>query len=121
MIYLEDPRNALPARESAGDRTGSRSAPGQDPLAVADGLGRPVAILRLGGRLPDQGHGRPVLLRIAAVGRLSAGAGPQPESRRRRNGSRRRPPQRQAVAPKVTNLPPPPDQAEADAKREAKR
>jgi hypothetical protein len=29
---------------------------GRDPLAVADGLGRPVAILRMGGRVPDQGN-----------------------------------------------------------------
>ena len=32
-------------------------APGRDPLAVADELGRPVAILRLGARLPDYPQG----------------------------------------------------------------
>ena len=34
-----------------------RKLRGQDPLAVADALGRPVAILRLGGRLPDHQTG----------------------------------------------------------------
>ena len=52
VIYLEDPRHALPARENPQMQNWFEAAPGQDPLAVADGLGRPVAILRLGGRLP---------------------------------------------------------------------
>jgi hypothetical protein len=53
VIYLEDPRHALPARENPQAQNWFEAAPGQDPLALADGLGRPVAILRLGGRLPD--------------------------------------------------------------------
>jgi hypothetical protein len=53
VIYLEDSRQALPARQD-GTQITYETAPGQDPLAVADGLGRPVAILRLGGRLPSQ-------------------------------------------------------------------
>lgn len=60
VIYLENPRDALPALESLPTRDNPQTnwyeaAPGQDPLAVADGLGRPVAILRMGGRLPDAG------------------------------------------------------------------
>ena len=55
VIYLEDPRQALPARDNPRAQSWFEVAPGQDPLAVADGLGRPVAILRLGARLPDQG------------------------------------------------------------------
>jgi hypothetical protein len=54
VIYLEDPRQALPARDNPQSQNWFEVAPGQDPLAVADGLGRPVAILRLGGRLPQQ-------------------------------------------------------------------
>lgn len=54
VIYLEDPQNAIPARENPQHQDWFEAAAGQDPLAVADGLGRPVAILRLGGRLPDQ-------------------------------------------------------------------
>ena len=55
VIYLEDPRTALPVRVPASGQNWFDIVPGQDPLAVADGLGRPVAILRLGGRVPDQG------------------------------------------------------------------
>jgi hypothetical protein len=55
VIYLEDPRQALPARDNPQAQNWFEAAPGQDPLAVADGLGRPVAILRLGARLPDPG------------------------------------------------------------------
>jgi hypothetical protein len=53
VIYVEDPHNALPSREIDKSQSWFEAAPGQDPLAVADALGRPVAILRLGGRLPD--------------------------------------------------------------------
>lgn len=55
VIYLEDPRHALPAPDNSPGQNWFEAAPGQDPLAVADGLGRPVAILRMGARLPDQG------------------------------------------------------------------
>jgi len=54
VIYLEDPRRALPTR-SGGDQPWFEVEPGRDPLAVADEWGRPVAILRLGARVPDQG------------------------------------------------------------------
>jgi hypothetical protein len=53
VIYLEDPQNALPAAENPQSQEWFDVRPGQDPLAVADGLGRPVAILRMGGRLPQ--------------------------------------------------------------------
>ncbi len=55
VIYLEDPHQALPARADLPSQNWFEAAPGQDPLAVADGLGRPVAILRMGGRLPSPG------------------------------------------------------------------
>jgi hypothetical protein len=55
VIYLEDPRTALPVRVPSSGQNWFDTGPGQDPLAVADGLGRPVAILRLGRRVPDQG------------------------------------------------------------------
>ncbi len=57
VIYLEDPCNALPAGENPQAQNWFEVRPGQDPLAVADALGRPVAILRLGGRLPVSGDG----------------------------------------------------------------
>jgi hypothetical protein len=57
VIYLEDPRWALPVREDPGAQNWFEAGPGRDPLAVADALGRPVAILRLGGRLPEEAEG----------------------------------------------------------------
>jgi uncharacterized repeat protein (TIGR01451 family) len=57
VIYLEDPRRALPTRSDPKSQNWFDTAPGQDPLAIADGLGRPVAILRLGARVPNQDPG----------------------------------------------------------------
>jgi hypothetical protein len=57
VIYLEDPRKALPVREDPQSQNYFETAPGQDPLAIADSLGRPMVILRLGGRLPDMNQG----------------------------------------------------------------
>jgi hypothetical protein len=53
VIYLEDPRSALPISEDPDRQTWFEAPPGADPLAVADQLGRPMAILRMGARLPD--------------------------------------------------------------------
>jgi len=55
VIYIEDPDRALPVRSDLQAQDWFEAAPGQDPLAVADALGRPVAILRLGARLPNTG------------------------------------------------------------------
>ena len=57
VIYLEDPRSALPVQDDPAAQNWFEAGPGRDPLAVADSLGRPVAILRLGVRLPDVAHG----------------------------------------------------------------
>jgi hypothetical protein len=53
VIYLEDPKWAVPYRESPQGQHWFEAGPGRDPLAIADQLGRPVAILRMGARLPD--------------------------------------------------------------------
>jgi hypothetical protein len=53
IVYLEDPDDAMPLAEKPLDQPYFEIARGQDPLEVADRLGRPVAIVRLGGRLPD--------------------------------------------------------------------
>ena len=122
IIYVEDPHNALPARDNPQGQNWFEVAPGQDPLAVADGLGRPVAILRLGARLPDQGmdptffFGSPPFIDCPPEQ-----ACPTAEGDRSHLPQIPAPaPHRQAAAPKVTNLPPPPDQAEADAKGEGR-
>ena len=57
VIYLEDPRNALPVDGRQITQSWFEVGPGVDPLAMADELGRPVAILRMGARLPDDSRG----------------------------------------------------------------
>ena len=54
MIYVEDPNLAIPiAEKTPSDTRWFNVAPGEDPLVTADGLGRPIAILRIGGRIPE--------------------------------------------------------------------
>jgi len=52
VIYVENPLEALAASEADETQHWFEAKPGEDPLAVADRLGRPVAIVRIGGRLP---------------------------------------------------------------------
>lgn len=51
VIYVEDPMDAYPHPE-VGGQAWFEAADGEDPLEVADQLGRPIAILRMGGRDP---------------------------------------------------------------------
>jgi hypothetical protein len=54
VIYVEDPQLALPVAEKPASETRWIEArAGEDPLVTADGLGRPIAILRMGGRIPE--------------------------------------------------------------------
>jgi hypothetical protein len=53
VVYLEEPEMALPVAEGPRQQETYQVSPGQNPLDVADRLGRPMAIVRLGGRLPD--------------------------------------------------------------------
>ena len=53
VIYIEDPRTALPLPEEPSFQRYFEVLPGEDSLEVADRLGRPVAILRMGSRLPS--------------------------------------------------------------------
>lgn len=54
VVYVEDPNLALPVRQTKdGEQPWMEARRGEDPLVVADSLGRPVAILRIGGRVPD--------------------------------------------------------------------
>jgi hypothetical protein len=52
VIYLEDPNQSLPTSQKDGEQPWAEAPQGADPLVVADELGRPVAILRIGGRVP---------------------------------------------------------------------
>ena len=52
VIYLEDPATALPRAEDPKHQRYFDVRTDQDPVEVADQLGRPMAILRMGSRLP---------------------------------------------------------------------
>jgi hypothetical protein len=53
IIYVEDPKNALPARDLPDQQRVYEVRAHEDPLEVADEIGRPIAILRIGSRTPD--------------------------------------------------------------------
>jgi hypothetical protein len=53
VIYLENPNNALPVQSDPQRQLYYEVRGIEDPLQVADRLGRPVAILRMGARVPD--------------------------------------------------------------------
>ena len=53
VIYLEEPGTALPVKDEPKKQRYFEIAAGQDPLKVADQMGRSVAILRMGSRVPD--------------------------------------------------------------------
>jgi hypothetical protein len=59
VIYVEEPRTAFPVAETPEQQRITEIGPGQDAMETADRLGRPVAILRMGSRVPlpeeDQG------------------------------------------------------------------
>lgn len=55
VIYLEDRNQALAVNEIPGEQRFFDVGARQDPLDVADRLGRPVAILRMGSRVPVEG------------------------------------------------------------------
>ncbi|MEW4454183.1 hypothetical protein AB1L30_16030 [Bremerella sp. JC817] len=54
VIYLENPRTAVPNTYEPSFQPWFEVEAGQDPVVTADLLGRPVAILRLGSRRPTQ-------------------------------------------------------------------
>ena len=101
VIYVEDPQLALPVDRTAdGETAWIEAAPGDDPLVAADALGRPIAILRMGARMPlesspeDPGFNYPGSDPIVydapqsqgAAGRRSApDNAPEPSSRRNRS------------------------------------
>ncbi len=53
VVYLENPETALPFRQLAGEQAFLDISEEEDPLAVASRLGRPMAIVRLGSRIPS--------------------------------------------------------------------
>ena len=55
VVYVEDPLTALPF-EQADQQQRFDARPGDDPLVLADQLGRPIAIVRVGARKPNMGN-----------------------------------------------------------------
>ena len=52
VVYLEDPKTAIPVRESSLGERYVTAARREDPLQLADVMGRPLAIVRMGSRVP---------------------------------------------------------------------
>lgn len=53
VIYVEDPLLAPAIARDGEEQPWVEARPGDDPLVMADSLGRPIAILRMGGRVPE--------------------------------------------------------------------
>lgn len=53
IVYLENPNDPFPKAQDPRLQRYFEIHPNDDPLEVADRLGRPMAILRLGSRVPD--------------------------------------------------------------------
>lgn len=62
VIYIEDPQLAAAIARDNEQQPWFEARPGEDPLVVADHLGRPVAILRIGGRVPENTQPNPAFL-----------------------------------------------------------
>lgn len=60
VIYLEDPRMVLPVAEKWQDQHWFDAGPGVNAVEEADRWGRPLAIVRMGGRVPDEQQGADV-------------------------------------------------------------
>ena len=56
VIYLEDPLTALPFNQPFDHLETVDLGQSQDPFIVADRMGRPMAIVRIGSRIPDPGE-----------------------------------------------------------------
>lgn len=57
VVYLEDPTMALPVAEGRLDQHWFDAGPGINAVEEADRWGRPLAIVRIGGRVPDDQQG----------------------------------------------------------------
>jgi hypothetical protein len=80
VIYLEEPYDALPVAQEPTDQSYFEAGDGENPLDVADALGRPMAILRMGARLPDASgpdarflYGSPPIMKWKPVGNEPVG------------------------------------------------
>jgi hypothetical protein len=77
VVYLEQP-DRVPLRNLGSGPRVTELAPAQNALAEADALGRPIAIVRLGGRLPDTHRPDPQFWGVLAPIRLPTAAPDEP-------------------------------------------
>jgi hypothetical protein len=84
VVYLESRETALPLQDDPEFQRYFEVHPQQDPLRVADELGRPLVILRMGSRVPDASgqmgmdYGSPPLIRYELPEKLPQQEGEQP-------------------------------------------
>ncbi len=84
VVYLEQP-NLVQTQHLNGEKRVTDLAPAQNALAEADFLGRPIAIVRLGGRTPDRnsadwqfwGPGAPIRIVTPAIPQTQFRRGPR--------------------------------------------
>jgi uncharacterized repeat protein (TIGR01451 family) len=90
VIYLENPQNAMATHSDAMHQNWFDAPPNEDPFTVASSMGRPMAILRIGSRSPDDPgapgaqfvyHSPPLLLLADADHPLSGCAKGEPLAR----------------------------------------
>ncbi|MDR0611448.1 MAG: hypothetical protein LBG58_15175 [Planctomycetaceae bacterium] len=53
VIYLENPQTAMPIRGDSGTQISTDVSGNVDPIAAAATMGLPVAVVRIGGRIPN--------------------------------------------------------------------
>jgi hypothetical protein len=54
VVYLENPRLAVPAQQDGSEQPYYDVGPRSDPLLEAQALGRPMVIVRTGSRIPNE-------------------------------------------------------------------
>lgn len=80
VVYLENPDQALPVRDAPHSQRVFEVGVSDDPLQAADRLGRPMAIVRIGSRVPNAnelatfGYGAPPFRVFPQPARSSASA-----------------------------------------------
>ncbi len=81
VVYVEAPQDAIPSPSlAASSQPYFEVAQGDDPLAIADVLGRPLAIVRLGSRDMTPGEHDPGLVPSAPPVERIAGRNPAPRN-----------------------------------------
>jgi uncharacterized repeat protein (TIGR01451 family) len=78
VIYLENPHEAIPGQSDPVHQSWFDAPPQDDPLSVASGMGRPMVILRIGSRTPDDSQQPDSQFLYHSPPLLMLAAGPHP-------------------------------------------